>query len=68
MKRIVINTQVPAGTDIADARAAARLQAVEQFPIQIVEESVLPVDILAAGGVNDSTVDRVLTTVWDSIN
>lgn len=64
MARIQITTSVPANTEVAYARTQARIQAAEAVSLHIVEESLLPTN---PDGPNDSSSDRVLTTVWDFI-
>jgi len=71
MPRITITTPVPVGTDLAEARTAARAAAIAQFPIQIVEETLLPTAAIEGSTdtlSNDSSVDRTLVTTWDLIN
>lgn len=66
--RITVTTPVPANTEVADARRAARLQACEAFGIHIVEETLLPLDEPADPTTSLHSVDRVLTTVWDVVS
>lgn len=70
MKRLTIETPVPAGTSLDDARKAARMQACDALQIHIVEEACITAPHVAWK--NDQaaplpgTVDRILTTVWDT--
>lgn len=71
MTRIKIEVPVPAGTEVADAREAARLQACQALGIHIVEEACITAPHVVLE--NDQaapipgSVDRVLTTWWDII-
>lgn len=72
MTRLKIETPVPAGTEVADARNAAKLAACEALGIHIVEEACttaphvpLPREGEDAPNPSPGSIDRVLTTWWD---